>query len=126
MSDTNTVVINKQLIQDIFLDTGIMNKPREWQITNEEYTTVLEVFLNKGVAVEEDAIEKAVSKYFRVDSKSNRIMTEGFYVMNGKAYFINEEDALEYLNNNGFPCTKFSDAHNAGEWGEIGETYWND
>lgn len=85
--------------------------PDDWQIANEDIAK-MEILLTEAGATDttdDDAIKNFVQEVFRYDSKTHRIMSEGYEIGNAREFFINEEDAVEWLNNHRIPCTTFDE-----------------
>lgn len=85
--------------------------PADWQIATDDIA-LMEKALNQAGApdeTDETEISAFISKVFRYDSKTHRIMSEGYALGNNSAYFADEQDAVEWLNEHRIPCTTFDE-----------------
>lgn len=85
--------------------------PTDWQIADDDIAK-MEDLLNQAGATDdtdEAKVSAFISKVFRYDSKTHLIMSEGFAVGNNVAYFIDEADAVAWLNEHGVPCATFDE-----------------
>ena len=64
-----------------------------------------------------------MGEFFRLDTKTKRLIQDGFVVNCGEAYFYEEADAVEYLNKSGLDCTSFAVTED-GYFHEDLFTYW--
>lgn len=120
MSDLKTTDL-EQAFKEVHTDSC----DAAWVLHEDDVSKVLEVMTARKAKTFADVL-KAVSDYFRIDNKSKRIMTQGFLIWGGVAYFIEEADAVAYLNDNGFACTTFHEAYEASEAGQMDECYFTE
>ena len=113
----------KESIKAIFHD--IFYLADDWMPTDEDMALLQKVFDAKDATTTHAQIN-VVDEYFRVDSKTYRVMTEGYIVFDGTAYFIKEDDAVEYLNANGVKCDTFTEAYEMAQRGEIDDCYFTE
>lgn len=102
--------------------------PNAYPANKEEAILIEETLASnqgRGAVMNDSYSEKIIEACFRVDSKTSRLICQGYIVFDGKVIFESSDDALEYLNANGFNCTDFIEAHNAGEEGVI-EACWHE
>lgn len=98
-------------------------------LANEDESILIEETLKdnqgSGAAMNDKYSKGIIESCFRVDTKTRRLISQGFVVFDNKAVFLSESDALDYLRANGFDCKNFNVAHNAGEAGTI-EACWHE
>lgn len=97
----------------------------DWQATDADVAIVQMVFDDKKPC-DEEVIEETLNEFVRIDTKTTRLLINGYMLFDGDAYFANEADAVEYLNANGFACATFNEAYEASERGELDDTYMTD
>ena len=99
-----------------------------WSLEDTEVDLVAKVMNAREVDANasETALEDAIGEYFRIDTKTKRILIKGHVVWEGEAYFADEADAVAYLNENGFACTSFHEAFEAAENGDMADCYETD
>lgn len=106
--------------------------PADWQIATDDIA-IMEKALNQAGATDETdetEISAFISKVFRYDSKTHRIMSEGYALGNNIAYFSDEQDAVSWLNEHRIPCTTFREGlnfmldHQRLGWRHTGKQQW--
>ena len=115
----------KALLEDMFKNVHGSDCDDKWVLHDEDLTAVTNILTARRATTAEKA-EDAIGEFFRIDSKTKRVITEGFFIWGGEAYFKEEADAVEYLNANGFECTTFEEAYNAAEAGKMDECFHTD
>lgn len=119
--------LNKSAIEE--MTRNVVNNagelPDDWSMTDEDMKLVELIFGEKKPKTDEEK-EEMLSDYIRIDSKTHRFMIAGFMVFGGSAYFIEVEDAVEYLNAEGVECEDFDTAYELSEKGEIDETFYTE
>lgn len=76
-------------------------------------------YQGRGAVMNDNYSKAIIAQCFKVDTATNRLISEGYVVFNREAIFERKEDAIRYLNQNGFKCTHFIEAFQAWQRGEI-------
>lgn len=103
--------------------------PNAHLANDEEAALIAQTLIEKQVKCEtinDDHSLKIIEGCFKVDSKTNRLISYGFVIFDSEAIFELKADALEYLNKNGFDCTEFMQAFLAGQDGIIAKCWHED
>ena len=79
----------------------------------------LSKYQGRGAVMNDDYSKAIIKQCFKVDTATNRLISEGYVIFNREAIFERKEDAIRYLNQNGFKCTNFIEAFKAWQRGEI-------
>lgn len=123
--NTYMLELLKALLEDMFKNVHGDDCGSAWAMHDDDLSIVTNVLRARRATTSEKA-ENAIGEFMRIDSKTKRVITEGFLIWGGVAYFKEEVDAVEYLNTNGFACTAFNEAYEAAEAGEMDECFHTD
>lgn len=99
--------------------------PDNWEMNEEDVKLVGVIFSEKAPKTDAEK-EELLSDFVRIDSKTHRLMIAGMMIFGGAAYFVDVEDAVEYLNANGVECKDFCEAYELSERGEIEDTFYTE
>lgn len=103
--------------------------PNAHLANDEEAELIAQTLIEKQArceAVSDEHSIKIIEGCFKVDSKTNRLISYGFVIFDGEATFELKADAFEYLSKNGFECTDFMQAFLAGQDGIIAKCWHED
>lgn len=86
--------------------------PNDWVINDADADKILFVlnFLGANAYTSEEDLNLIMGECFRLDSKTHRVITEGYVIGDDLAWFLEEADAVEWLNANGVKCSTFKEA----------------
>ena len=99
--------------------------PVDWAMNEDDLKIIDMIFDDKQPANTDDEAE-VLQEFVRLDSKTHRVMIAGMMIFGGEAYFVDTDDAVEYLNANGVECDTFGEAYELSEAGEIDETFYTE
>lgn len=105
MPNTNYKDVAKRFLVDAVHNQFKDAIHKEWHPTDEQIQGVI-----KAQARNNMPLHSLLDECYRIDEKTKNLIDSGFSVFNGKAYFKNQEDALDYINDAG---------HNFDNWGEV-------
>ncbi len=107
--------VQEIVIRELFADSN-------WTVTDEDLV-LIKKYYKGGVK-----LKNLISDCFRLDSKTQRLIVEGWIIFDGDAYFFNEDDAVAYLNNLGFKGDNMQQiyAGSDGKYLDSDETYWTE
>lgn len=118
-----TTQLNRKSVTELVREN--LHVKEAWRPTERD-CNIIQMILDDKKPTDEDEIEETLNEFIRIDSKTDRLLINGYMVSDGDAYFANEADAVEYLNANGFECTTFNEAYEASERGELDDTFMTD
>lgn len=99
MSDIDYRAITKLLLKEVFVN-NFGDFDGEWFLTDEEADDVISLHASRSEIVKM-SFDELVQDCYRIDTKTERPITQGFVCYNCEAYFASQEDALEWLNRDG-------------------------
>lgn len=100
-------------IEEAFKQAHTDSCDATWVLHEDDVSKVRALLTAEEADTFEGAL-KAIKDYFKIDDKTKRVMTDGFLVWGGVACFIEEADALAYLNADGYACSSYEEAYDAG------------
>ena len=125
MSDHNYHLAAKTMLTDIFKNHfDVLDN--DWVLSDDEMDAVISLRDFRIKDQPSISFDEVVDECYRIDTNSKRPMTAGFLIWGGVAYFVDEAEAVTYLNDNGFACSAFSEAYEASEAGEMDECYYTE
>lgn len=126
MSDANYKEAVKELLMEHFQDEhGDLGS--DWELTDEEVDTVLSIHANRNTKLVKMTFSEVVQECFRIETDTNRPMHQGHVCYGGQAYFIEPEDALNWLNRDEHTYNNLQEAYddNVGTDWECYYTEWH-
>lgn len=111
------------LLSAIVIDALSYEKfERDWVMSDDEVGLIAGILedINASSLAE---IRGAIKAFVRADTKTRRLLISGYVIYDGIGYFATEADAVEFLQNNNFPCTSFGEAIVASRKGAISACY---